>query len=423
LISCVQHPKTTHRHRIINGGPGLSISAAIQRNCETDVTNLYLDIPTFDDFAKVLDGTVYHALPDDWWVGTSDIVGSTKAVEAGRFKDVNMVGASVICAVSNALGHSDYPFLFGGDGASFACPPDKIDAVRNAMATTATWAAETLDLELRVGLVQIADIRSANRDVRVARYAVSDPVSYAMFAGGGMQWAEDQMKHGQNLIAPAPSGHRPDLTGLSCRWSPIRADGTDVILSIIVAPCDNRARFDSTVNDLLAILDDSPRKSSPIPASGPGVAFPPPGLHLEAEATKHNEGGYVKAWLKAFYIALIAVILMKTGWKLGAFDPRRYRDYTGYNTDFRKFGDGLWMTVNCSKARAEEVEAHLRAAELQGDIYYGTHRQRTAIMTCIVPSITSDAHFHFLDGGEGGYTAAATAFKAKRKSGQSIANA
>ena len=177
------------------------------------MTNLYRDIPTFDDFAKVLDGTVYHALPDDWWVGTSDIVGSTKAVEAGRFKDVNMVGASVICAVSNALGHSDYPFLFGGDGASFACPPDKIDAVRNAMATTATWAAETLDLELRVGLVQIADIRSADRDVRVARYAVSDPVSYAMFAGGGMQWAEDQMKHGQNLIAPAPSGHRPDLTG------------------------------------------------------------------------------------------------------------------------------------------------------------------------------------------------------------------
>jgi hypothetical protein len=391
------------------------------------LTNLYLDIQTFDDFGKVLDGTVYHALPDDWWVGTSDVIGSTKAVEAGRYKDVNMVGASVICAVSNVLGHSDYPFLFGGDGASFACPPDQIDAVRDAMASTATWALETLNLELRVGLVRIGDIRAAGHDVRIARYAVSNPVSYAMFAGGGMQWAEDQMKQGNNMIPAAPSGSRPDLTGLSCRWSPIRAEGSDVILSIIVAGRDDRTRFDATVHELFAILDDSPRKSSPIPENGPGVAFPPPGMHLEAEATKHKEGGYVKAWLKALYIALIAAILMKTGWKLGAFDPRRYRDYTGYNTDFRKFGDGLWMTVNCSLTRAEEVEALLHAAELQGDIHFGTHRQRSAIMTCIVPSITSDAHFHFLDGGEGGYTAAATAFKAKRNrdqaSGASSANA
>ncbi|AXO15701.1 DUF3095 domain-containing protein [Thalassospira indica] len=384
------------------------------------MTNLYLDIPTFDDFGKVLDGTVYHALPDDWWVGTSDVIGSTKAVEAGRYKDVNMVGASVICAVSNVLGHSDYPFLFGGDGASFACPPDQIDAVRDAMASTATWAAETLELELRVGLVRIGDIRAAGHDVRIARYAVSNPVSYAMFAGGGMQWAEDQMKQGNNMIPAAPPGSRPDLTGLSCRWSPIRAEGSDVILSIIVAGRDDRTRFDETVRTLFAILDDSPRKSSPIPENGPGVAFPPPGMHLEAEATKHKEGGYIKAWLKALYIALIAAILMKTGWKLGAFDPRRYRDYTGYNTDFRKFGDGLWMTVNCSLTRAEEVEALLHAAELQGDIHFGTHRQRSAIMTCIVPSITSDAHFHFLDGGEGGYTAAARAFKAKRKRDQAI---
>lgn len=70
------------------------------------MTNPYLDIPVFDDFAKGLDRSVYHSLPDDWWIGTSDIVGSTKAIAEGRFKDVNTVGASVICAVSNALGLS-----------------------------------------------------------------------------------------------------------------------------------------------------------------------------------------------------------------------------------------------------------------------------------------------------------------------------
>jgi len=377
------------------------------------VTNLYLDIPVFDDFARVLDGDVYHRLPDDWWVGTSDIVGSTRAIAAGRFKDVNMVGASVICAVSNALGHSDYPFIFGGDGASFACPPDRIEDVRAALAATATWARETLDFDLRVALARISDIRATGRDIRVARYAVSHPVSYAMFSGRGLKWAEDRMKAGDNIVAPAPAGTRPDLTGLSCRWSPIKAKGDDHILSIIVQPTDDRAKFDTVVKHLFELLDDAPRKSSPIPAKGPDFAFPPPGLKLEAIATEHQEGGYFKAWFKAFYISLIALVLMKTGWKLGDFDPKRYRDFTGNNTDFRKFGDGLWMTVNCSADRSAEIEEYLHAAEQRGDILFGTHHQRSAIMTCIVPSITNDAHFHFLDGGEGGYTAAAAAYKAK----------
>tara|TARA_R110000764_G_scaffold56250_3_gene122676 strand:+ start:1583 stop:2737 length:1155 start_codon:yes stop_codon:yes gene_type:complete len=382
------------------------------------VTNPYLDIPVFDDFAKGLDRSVYHSLPDDWWIGTSDIVGSTKAIAEGRFKDVNTVGASVICAVSNALGHSDYPFIFGGDGANFACPPDNIDAVRAALAATATWAAETLDFDLRVALISIAAIRATGRDVRVARYAVSQPVAYAMFNGRGLKWAEDRMKDGRNAVQPAPPGTRPDLTGLSCRWSPITAEGSDKIVSIIVQPKDDLAKFEAVTTGLFKILDGGPRNSSPVPEDGPDFAFPPPGLRLEAIATAHKEGGYIKAWLKALYISLIALILMKTGWKLGDFDPKRYRDYTGYNTDFRKFGDGLWMTVNCSKALADEIDAYLQTAEQRGDIHFGTHRQRTAIMTCIVPSITNDAHFHFLDGGEGGYTAASTVYKDKIKRAQ-----
>ena len=38
-----------------------------------------------------------------------------------------------------------------------------------------------------------------------------------------------------------------------------------------------------------------------------------------------------------------------------------------------------------------------------------------AIMTCIVPSITSDDHVHFIDGAAGGYTKAASKIKAANK--------
>ena len=58
-------------------------------------------------------------------LGLSDIVRSTAAIAAGRYKAVNTAAAAVIAAVANALGDEDFPFVFGGDGASIALPPER----------------------------------------------------------------------------------------------------------------------------------------------------------------------------------------------------------------------------------------------------------------------------------------------------------
>ena len=57
-----------------------------------------------------------------------------------------MAGASVIAAVANALEGREFPFVFGGDGASFAVSPDDLERTREAMAATATWVEESLNL-------------------------------------------------------------------------------------------------------------------------------------------------------------------------------------------------------------------------------------------------------------------------------------
>ncbi|WP_404425555.1 DUF3095 domain-containing protein [Thalassospira australica] len=379
------------------------------------VTNPYLDIPAFDDFTKVLDPSVYHALPDDWWVGTSDIVGSTKAVEAGRYKEVNMVGASIIAATTNAIGHSDFPFIFGGDGAAIVCPPDKVPDVRNALAATAIWAKEELGFDLRIALIRINDIRKGGHDVRVARFLASKKLAYAVFSGRGISWAEDQMKQGHNLIAPAPSGTQPDLTGLSCRWSPISAEDGCKILSLIMLPRDDRHRFDLCATALFGILEQDRRDSNPVPETGPDFRLGWESLRLEALATQGTEGSKLRAWCKALFISCVALFLFKTGRKLGDFDPLHYRHQTRLNTDFRRFGDGIWLTVNCNAEQTEQIETLLSNAENNGDIWFGIKQQDEALMTCIVPDIASDSHLHFLDGADGGYTAAASVCKAKMK--------
>src|SRR5215212_8369902 len=118
----------------------------------------YGSIPVFRRFAKLMDPKLYSPLPDDWSIGIADIVESTKAIAQARYKAVNMAGAAAIAAVTNALGGRGFPFVFGGDGASFAVSPDDIGHARDPLAATATWVKEDLDLLMRVALVPIAAI-------------------------------------------------------------------------------------------------------------------------------------------------------------------------------------------------------------------------------------------------------------------------
>src|SRR6186997_2281063 len=109
----------------------------------------YASLPVFRDFTHVMDPALFRPLPDDWMIGTADVVQSTKAIAENRYKAVNMAGASVIVAVTNALAANsqarDFPFVFGGDGASFAVPGEAGAAARQALAETATWVQEDLD--------------------------------------------------------------------------------------------------------------------------------------------------------------------------------------------------------------------------------------------------------------------------------------
>src|SRR5215472_11180623 len=129
-----------------------------------------------------------------------------------------MAGAAVIAAVTNALDGREFPFVFGGDGASFAIAPDDRDRAREALAATAAWVREDLDLVMRVALVPVSAIRAQGADVRVARFGPSANLSYAMFSGGGLGWAEAAKKRGEFAVAEAPDDTQPDLSGLSCRF-------------------------------------------------------------------------------------------------------------------------------------------------------------------------------------------------------------
>ena len=281
----------------------------------------YGRIRVFRGFSSLMDPKLYVPLPDDWTVGVADIVDSTKAIAAQRYKAVNMAGASVIAAVTNALEGREFPFVFGGDGASFAVAPGDFAAARQALSATAAWVKEDLDLSMRVALVPVAAIRAQGLDVRVARFGPSANLSYAMFSGGGLGWADAAMKRGEFALEAAPPGTQPDLSGLSCRFEEIPAS-RGVILSVLVLPAKgaDAGTFRKTIEDILDLVERSPEAGRPVPSGGPPLRWPPQGVEYEALAARG--GSLAKRRAVVLAVTLWAYVVMRFGIKVGNFVPR-----------------------------------------------------------------------------------------------------
>ncbi|WP_064692717.1 DUF3095 family protein [Rhizobium aegyptiacum] len=336
------------------------------------LTSLMQQDHVYQKFASVLDQSAYEPLAEGWLVGMTDIVDSTSAIVRGRYRDVNFAGVSIIAALGNALGHFDFPFTFGGDGAAFAVSAAVERKALTALHQVKAHARRELGLQMRIGLVPISHIRSNGWDVRIALYAASQQATYTMFSGGGIRWTEQQLKLGRlefDEEAEAVTGDA-DLTGLSCDWTPFE-NRKGTILSLLVEPLAGEGRtFTHLARRIVEIFDSERRHSVPLPEVAPAK----PGRPKNVDAA---------TWR--------SVVM---------------------NSDFRKYDDVLRLTVDCSLDQVSKVSDMLKAAARNGEVAYGLHCQSHAIMTCFVPSSNPDAHRHFLDGMDGGYAMAAAMMRA-----------
>ena len=372
--------------------------------------DFYGSLPVVADFALALTPSAYRPLPSDWRVGFADVAGSTAAVAAGRYKAVNMIGAGVVAAVSNALQRRAFPFVFGGDGASFAVSAADAPAAEAALRAMATFALEEFGFELRIAMTGMSEIRAAGRDIRVARYGPSSHCAYAMFDGGGLRWLDGAAKEGRFVLDAAPPGTRPDLTDLSCRWGVTPAKH-GLILSLIVAARGDDPRFaaflEALVTDLMALEGGGrPITLATLIGGAPAAA-----ISLEAKVYAAGGASNFASRAKAAAIFAVGFVFKTFKLKAGGFDMAQYQTDLIANADFRKFEDGLKATLDCSPAFADALEARLAATPF---VEWGVSRQPGAQVTCYSPFSFERGHLHFVDGAGGGYTMAAKDLKARR---------
>lgn len=373
-----------------------------------------LPAPDLSCFRDAFDPARYERVDDNVWIAVTDVVASTDAIAQGHYKRVNLAGAAGIAALANAAPDHDLPFAFGGDGAVVLVPPELETTARTALGALQNAATRALGLELRTALVPVAAVRAQGRDVLLSYQRLAGERRLAMLAGGGAMAAEAiaKSRDGQDFnVNAAKDGQEPDLTGLSCRWLPIKP-ARGVMLSLLV-------EADGPLSDYGAIYDGVERASggmaAPVSKRTLRGAWPPSALREEVAL-----GGSQKRLRRTAGVLLEAGLGMLSAWSgltIGGFSGRRYKESLERHSDYCKFADSLRMVIDCTPAEAAAVTSYLTAEQTKGRLRFGAHEAKAALMTCFVPSTEEGEHIHFIDGAEGGYALAAQGLKRRSRPG------
>jgi hypothetical protein len=378
----------------------------------------YQNLPLIHRFADVVDERHYRPVPDDWDVVLTDVRGSTAAIEAGRYQDVNSLGAATIIAVRNALPDVELPFVFGGDGATLLTPSEHRAVVTGTLRGLDHLARSAFDLELRCGLVPVETLHRAGHALLLAKFRASPNVTLAMFMGSGLSIAEGWVKHptdDHDGTIAAGTSLPPDLTGFECRWQPVKSHQGVTVALLVSALGDDQER-QRTYGELLTHIDALTGSDQPVPIH-------PANLHLrgplgdfstEAKLRSNQRSGkyFERAQRQARTRVAVGQALSATGGTLGGFNARRYKQELLQNCDFRKFDDVLRMILDVSHATHTALHQMLERYRHEGRLCYGTHTSDAALITCYVRSYSGD-HLHFVDGMDGGYALAAKELKAQ----------
>lgn len=379
--------------------------------------NFYTDLPAVRPFLAVVNPEVYADAPGDWYVMVTDVTNSTEAIASGRYREVNLLGASSIIAVLNALQPLDVPFVFGGDGASFLIPPDVFAETRDALLGVRELADQLFGLDLRVGGVPVSTV-TASVPLRVARLQVSASYFQASFLGGGISYAAELVKGDRAYrLDGLPQKAAADLRGLECRWQEVPSRYGHTLSLLVAAMPDGRLSEEKIYRDVLQAVQQiygSMEGYHPISPETLRLAFHPRKLMPEIKARSPS----ARFWGRFFHFLqlvvenLLGIVFMSLRLTVGGVNWGTYKQEVCAASDYQKIDDILRMVISGRPAQTAALQAYLEQESQAGRLAYGLHVSDRALLTCLIVDRCRH-HLHLVDGADGGYTLAAKDLKAR----------
>ncbi|MCB0376978.1 MAG: DUF3095 family protein [Bdellovibrionales bacterium] len=372
--------------------------------------NFYNDLKPIRNYRDLTNPEVYQKIPDNWVVFIADIVGSTVAIEKGRYKDVNTLGAACVSCVQEALKGIEFPFVFGGDGASLVVPQEFEATAASALALLQNLAQTQFALQLRVGKVSMAQIEERGYSVEVAKLSLNEKKTVALFKGGGLAAADQWIKAAPKTYQVVAKDGKVELTGLSCRWQPIQ-NHKGKILTIIVQAKDAQSDwvYQKVIDRLSIILGGNISNGNPV--DGHTMAYKTFWSCLRDEwryFTPHWGWNLISRVVEVLMSVAIFKFRSPT---YGELNRIHYVKSLKTHSDYCKFDDCLRLVVDCSLEQQAAISQFLEDLYKTDLVRFGLHESDEALMTCYVSHTGDGGHIHFIDGGDGGYAMAAKQLK------------
>lgn len=389
-----------------------------------ETTQFYHNIPAVLAFAEATDARLHQEVPSDWWVVIADIVGSTKAIEAGDYKKVNTVGVACIAAVINVNKSIDLPFIFGGDGATFAVPNVIREDVIKALRAAQQLSRDSFGLHLRVGLVQVANLQKDGFWVRIGKVKLSQYVAQPVLSGRGWEEAERRVKSDETLdvlrVIENEGVADGSFEGFECRWQNVPSFQEHKLALLVAATANdaetNLATYQRVLDKIQTIYGDV-AQYHPLHANKMQLTFNLRQLSHEWRVRSAHLDVFkrVKYFANLLFLSAAGRYIFAKNIDTNAVKWSSYRNDLVENSDFRKFDGTLRMVMDGKNAQADALEYFLQSEHKAGRLAYGTHKSSEALLTCIVQSYNGN-HMHFVDGSDGGYALAARQLKQQLKS-------
>jgi hypothetical protein len=383
----------------------------------------YEALPTLKRFEDTMKPANYTSLPDDWYIAITDVKNSTIAIEEGRYKEVNAMGAVSIMAMLNVTGKYNFPFVFGGDGSTIGVPPELYAKVISGLKGVQELARDSFGLDLRAAVVPLTDIKSAGFDIKVAKYAVSSYYQQATFLGGGATYAENLIKDPINgakyQVEELEGDPEIDVSGLECRWDEVKNSRGEVHSLLVESTSEDpvkKFRLYQEVFQKIGSIYGSDEEFAPITTDGLSLTLDNKKLAVERKVQTFGKEwrDKIKYWIKLRIQWLFGIILMGFGIKTENVDWGIYKRDLAENTDYRKFDDILRLVLAGSETQRYTLQGYLETLYENGQLVYGLHHANSALITCVILN-HHQGHIHLVDGSDGGYAKAATKMKARKK--------
>ncbi|QCX00066.1 DUF3095 domain-containing protein [Aggregatimonas sangjinii] len=361
----------------------------------------------------IKDPRFFHIVPKDWSVVVADVKDSTIAMQNGLHNEVNLAATGGIVSVLNALKKQplEYktPYFFGGDGVNFLVPNEIERTVMNALKLHSKHVLDTFDLVLRIGVMGVSPITATGRQIRICKYKLNQYLTIPIVLGTGLKYAENHIKETYQEDNLAALKRTPvNLKGMECRWDEVAPEQKESKVVCLLVACDDDlkqntvyARVISKINTIFGTLDTRQPITTPM-------------LKLDATIAKIRKEMYARIGryslpylIKNWLITRFGVIYFKYF--------KRGKDYV---FQVSQLSDTLMIdgTINTvmkgTTAQIEQLTVFLDGMEQQGALQYGLHITYASVMSCYIQD-GKENHIHFVDGTEGGYTAASQVLKIK----------